>query len=453
MPNPGRRILVVGGVAAGPSAAAKAVRVDPRAEVVLFEQGEVISYAICELPYFVSNEVGEDSMVVYTPEALKSEKGVQVHTRHRVERVNPGRRTLTVRDYAADIVREERYDRLILATGAAPRRLGIAGESAPNVFPVRRLEEGVAIKRSIDHDGARSAVIVGGGLIGIEMADAFCRRGLSVTLVHDQGLPLAGFEQRSREHARRLLEDHGVRFLGPVRTLKVELGPGGRARGLLTDAGSIVADLVVVAIGVEPRTELARELGLRLGKSGGILTDRRQATALEGVFAAGDCCEVRDLVTGNPIYVPLATVASKTGWTAGENAAGGRAEFPGALEAVAVRVGSTEFMRAGLSAERARASGISAEGVWISAPSHVASMPGSTEVMIHLLGERRSRRLLGVNVVGQEGAVLRGNAIAAAIQQRIPVDDLRHWDLAYAPPFTPLWDPILVAANALRKKL
>ena len=453
MPKPGRRILVVGGVAAGPSAAAKAVRVDPGAEVVLFEQGEVVSYAICELPYFVSNEVGEDSMTVYTPETLKSEKGVQVHTRHRVERVNPGRRTITVRDCAADAVREERYDRLILATGAAPRRLGIAGERASNVFSVRRLADGAAIKRRIDHEGARSAVIIGGGLIGIEMADAFCRRGLSVTLIHKERLPLRGFEERSREHARRLLEGHGVKFLGPAHTLKFEPGPDARARGILTDAGSVAADLVVVAIGVEPRTELARELGLRLGRSGGILTDRRQATALEGVFAAGDCCEVRDLVTGESIYVPLATVASKAGWTAGENAAGGRAEFPGALGAVAVRVGSTEFMRAGLSAERARASGLSAEGVWISAPSHVASMPGSTEVMIHLLGERRSGRLLGVNVIGKAGAVLRGNAIAAAIQQRVRVDDLRHWDLAYAPPFTPLWDPILVAANALSKKL
>ena len=285
------------------------------------------------------------------------------------------------------------------------------------------------------------------------MADAFCRRGIAVTLVHNDRLPLSGFEERAREHALGLLGRHGVKFLGPAGTSRIELGPDGRARGVLTSAGPVAAEIIVVAIGVEPRTKLARELGLRLGRSGGILTDHRQATMLEGVFAAGDCCEVRDLVTGQPIYVPLATVASKTGWTAGENAAGGRAEFPGALEAVAVRVFSCEFMRAGLSVERAHQAGINAEGVWVSAPSHVASMPGSTEVMVHLLAERRSRRLLGVNVVGESGAVLRGNAIAAAIQHRIRVDDLRHWDLAYAPPFTPLWDPILVAANALSKLL
>jgi NADPH-dependent 2,4-dienoyl-CoA reductase/sulfur reductase-like enzyme len=453
VPNPGRRILVVGGVAAGPSAAAKAARVDERADVVLFEQGEVISYAICELPYFVSNEVGEDSMVVYTAEKLASEKGVEVFTRHRVERINPGRRTLTVRDLGADRVREERYDRLVLATGSAPRSLALPGETAPNVFHVRRLEDALSIKRRIDTDGARTAVIIGGGLIGTEMADAFHRRGLAVTLVHNQRLPLSGFEERSREHALSLLKDHGVRFLGPARTLKIELGPDGRARGVLTDAGPVAAEIVIVAVGVEPRTTLARELGLRLGSSGAIVTDKRQAATIDGIYAAGDCCEVRDLVTGRPIYVPLATVASKTGWTAGENAAGGRAEFPGALDAVAVRVFSTEFMRAGLTSEGARQAGIMAEGVWISAASHVASMPGSTEVEIHLLGERRSRRLLGVNVVGQAGAVLRGNAIAAAIQQRIRVDELRHWDLAYAPPFTPLWDPIIVAANALSKKL
>ena len=453
VPNPGRRILVVGGVAAGPSAAAKAARVDPRAEVVLIEQGEVISYAICELPYFVSGEVSESSMVVHTPESLAREKGVTVWTRHRVERINPGRRTLTLRDLTGNRVREERYDRLILATGAAPRSLRIPGASAPNVVHVRRLEDGAALKRRIDVERARAAVIIGAGLIGMEMADAFHRRGLSVSVVHDEALPLRGFEERAREHARTLLEQHGVRMSGPARTLAIELDGSGQARGVRTDAGSIAADLVVVAIGVEPHTELAREAGLRRGQSGAIWTDRRQQTSLQGIYAAGDCCEVRDIVSGGPIYVPLATVASKTGWTAGENAAGGRAEFPGAIEAVAVRVFETEFMRAGLSAERARQLGIMAEGVWISAPSHVASMPGSSELMVHLLGERRTGRLLGVNVIGQTGAVLRGNTIAAAIQQKLRVEDLRNWDLAYAPPFTPLWDPILVAANALAKKL
>ncbi|MCK5573067.1 MAG: FAD-dependent oxidoreductase, partial [Bacteroidetes bacterium] len=319
-----RRILVIGGVAAGPSAASKAARVDPRAEVMLFEQGNSVSYGICELPYYVSGEVEEQSLVVHTPESLYREKRVQVRVGHRVEQIIPHRRIIRVRDLATDSVTEERYDKLILATGARPVRLGVDGEDAENVFYLRSLEDGHAVRRFVDEAGPQNAVIVGGGYIGMEMADALRSRGLAVTLVHRHALPLPGFEKRAREKALDVLEARGVRFVPGAEAEQLEARSGGVVTHVRTTQESCGADLVLLSLGVRPNVRLARECGIRLGPHGGIITDHRQETSRDNIYAAGDCCQVKNLVTNKWMYAPLATIASRAGWTAGENAAGGR---------------------------------------------------------------------------------------------------------------------------------
>ena len=448
-----RRILVVGGLAAGPSAASKAARTNPEAEVTLFEQGNSISYGICEIPYFIAGEVEAEGLVAYTPESMKKEKGVDVRILHRVEEIVPRKRSIVVRNLANGTTSEERYDRLIVATGSRVRPLGVKGESSRNVFHVKSLEDGHNIRKLIRDEHPARAVIIGGGYVGMEMADALRKCGMEVIVLHRHALPMAGLEPATREMAKKVLEEQGVRFIPNVTTEGFLADAKQLVTHVHTSAGTFEAGLVILAMGVTPNSELARNAGIRCGVHGGILTDARQQTSLDNVFAAGDCCEVKNLVTNKWTYLPLATIASKAGWTAGENAAGGKAVFRGAIRAIAVRVFDTEFARVGVGTAEAEAAGFAPVTETITGWSKVAVMPGSKRLTITTIADKKSGRLLGANVYGKEGAVLRANTLAVGIQHHMTIDEIQQWDLAYSPPFSPLWDPILVAANATAKKV
>jgi len=448
-----RRILIIGGLAAGPSAASKAARTNPEADVVLLEQGESVSYGICEIPYYVAGEMPVEGLTPFTASSLGSTRRIDVRVLHRAEEIKTHRRTVSVRNLREGAVQELHYDRLIIATGARARRLGFAGEEARNVFRVRALEEGLALKKFLEQERPRAAVIIGGGYIGMEMADAFRAHGLEVTVVHNDALPMKGLEKETRERVRAELESHGVRFVGPCVVEGLIRGRDDTVSHVATGEGSLEAGIVVVAIGVEPETSLARSAGVRVGTTGGIVADQRQQTSADNILAAGDCCEVKNLVTGRQCYIPLATIASKAGWTAGENAAGGNALFRGAIRSIAVRVFGLEVAQVGIGEEEARKGGIDAVGETITAWSRVKGMPGSQEVTVRIIADRKTGRLLGANVTGREGAVLRANTLAVAIQHRLTIAEMQQWDLAYSPPFTPLWDPLLVAANAMNRKL
>jgi CoA-dependent NAD(P)H sulfur oxidoreductase len=447
-----RRILVIGGLAAGPSAASKAARVDPGAEVVLFEQGPHVSYGICEIPYYIAGDVPEQSLVAYTPAQLKQAKRVEAKVLHRVEEILPRERSIRVRDLASDKEHTERYDRLIIATGSHPRKLGLAGEDAANVFHVKTLEEGLKLQAFMSSEKPSRAVIVGGGYIGIEMADALHSRGLDVTMLHQYDLPLSGLEQRTREEVLKVVAANGVRFVGeaPPARLLVE---GGRVRRVDTVKGSFACDILILAVGVVPETCMAKRAGIRLGETGAIATNPQQQTSAGEIYAAGDCCEIKNLVNNRKMYLPLATLASKQGWVAGENAAGGHTRFLGAIRATAVRAFKMEVAHVGLGSEEAREARYDVAVETIMGSSRVAVMPGSRKIAVTLIADRRTRRLLGANLFGEEGAVLRANTLAVGIQHGLTVDDMQQWDLAYSPPFTPLWDPILVAANAIQKHM
>lgn len=448
-----KRIIVIGGLAAGPSAASKAVRTSPDVEVILFEQGEQVSYGICEIPYYISGEVEQSGLVAYTPESLRDKKGVDARILHRVEDIFPTKRTVAVRDLKTGSLKQEKYDRLIIATGSKAKKLGVAGEDARNVFNVKSLDDGLHIKQFIEREEPKSAVIVGGGYIGMEMADALVSLGLAVTMLHRHSLPLSGMERNAREKVREQLEKNGVNFVGQATVEGFVTNGHQRVTHVVASSGSFESDLVIICIGVEPNTALAKKAGISMGGNGGVLTDQRQQTNLDSVFAAGDCCEVRNMVNNKSMLIPLATIASKMGWVAGENAAGGTAMFRGAIRSIAVRIFGMEVMQVGISGEEARASGFDVVTETISAWSRVGVMPGASKIVITTIADKKSKRLLGANLYGTEGAVHRGNTLAVAIQHRIPVDEIQQWDLAYTPPFTPLWDPLLVVANALRKKL
>ena len=448
-----KRILVIGGLAAGPSAASKAVRTNPNVEAILFEQGEHISYGLCEVPYYIAGEVREEGLIAYTPATLKEKRGVEVHVQHRVEEIVPAKRRIMVRDLKEGRTKEERYDRLIIATGSRARMLGVKGEDARNVFNVKSLEQGLLIRKYIEEEKPKKAVIIGGGYIGMEMADALRAYNLDVTMLHRHSLPMVGLERETREKVREQLEKHGVNFVAHAKSEGFVLDKQQRVAHVVTTNGSFEADLVILSLGVVPNSEIAKAAGIRVGKYGGILTDQRQQTNVDNIYAAGDCCEVKNLVTNSSMYIPLATIGSKAGWVAGENAAGGKAVFRGAIRAIAVRVFDLEVVQVGISSDEAKEAGFDVVTETITAWSKVAIMPKSKRVTIKTIADRKSKRLLGANLFGVEGAVLRANTLAVAIQHKITIDEIQQWDLAYSPPFTPLWDPILVAANATRKKI
>ncbi len=453
MSSPQRTIVVVGGLAAGPSAASKAARTDPHARVILLEQSDAISYGICELPYYVGGTVEADDLVVHTAESLKREKGVDVLLHHRVEEIRTGNRRLLVRDINAGKATEICYDRLILTTGATPRRLGLAGEESVNVFHIRSLDSAHQLRHFIDGMRPRTAVVIGAGFVGVEMAEALRERQIDVTLLERGEMPLPGMTPDARAAMRDVLVKNGVRFCGNESPVALTSQDGKRVTHVLTPGNTYGADVVVVAVGVVPNVALARQAGISIGRHGGILADQWQKTSAHNIYAAGDCCEVRNAVTNAWCYVPLATIASRAGWVAGTNAAGGRARFPGALRATAVKVFDHEAVRIGLSAEEAKLAGFMPITRTVTTPSRVGMMPGASKLTVTLIADRTSGRLLGGTLYGREGAVHRSHALAVALHQHLTVDAFRESDFAYAPTFSPLWDPLLVAANALSREL
>ena len=450
-----RRILVVGGLAAGPSAAAKAKRVDPDAEITLFEQGEYISYGVCEIPYYVSNEIeGDEKLVVFTPERLSREKGVTARTLHSVEEIFPSRKEITVRSLIDGTKEQHRYDKLVMATGSAPKSLNIEGEKSRNVFAVKRLEDAYALKKYVDEERPRRGVIIGAGFIGLEMADAFVRRGIDVTMIHSGTMPMSGLEDEGRKTLLEEIRKHGVTFLPSSKAEWFGVGGRGSVVAVGTAQMTIETDVVIVAIGVAPNTRLARESGIHIGRLGGIEVDEKmRAAGVENIFAAGDCCELRNAVTKKPMYVSLATTASRTGRVAGENAAGGNAVFNGSIRAIGIRVFDKEVAHVGLSLKEAKEAYSDAVVHSIRAKSNAGIMPGAKDLLITFVADSKSRKLLGANVIGDKGAVLRANTLAVAIRNGMTIDELEQCDVIYTPPYAPLWDGITIAAEQMGKEL
>jgi NADPH-dependent 2,4-dienoyl-CoA reductase/sulfur reductase-like enzyme len=450
-----RRILVIGGLAAGPSAASKAKRISPDSDVVLYEQGEFISYGICEIPYFISNEISDPQrLVIYSPERLLKEKGVVAKTHCLVEAIIPSKKEIRVRHLNDGTASIEKYDKLIVATGSKSKQLSIEGAQARNVFTIKSLDGAYALKKFLDEEHPRQAVIIGAGFIGMEMADALAARGMGVDIIHRDKFPLSHLELDAKKVVIEELEHHHVTFHPETTVEWFGIGAKGNVVAVGTKNITIETDLVIVAIGVEPNSSLAENAGIEIGNFGGIsVNDKMKALGAEDVYAAGDCCELRNIITHKPMYIALATAASKTAWIAGENATGGKAAFKGTMRAIGVRVFTKEIAHVGLSAAEAKESNFDPVTDTVQVPSKVGMMPGSKELLITLIADRRTSRLLGVNIVGEEGAVLRANVFAAAIRHGMSVDDVSQFDLIYTPPYAPLWDGILISAQHMKSKM
>lgn len=432
------RLVVIGGVAAGLSAASRARRLDASLEIVVLEQGSVVSYGACGLPYLVEGRVRRpDDLVVYTPEQLRHDRNIAVRTGARVASIAHGRREVALADGE-----RVRYDRLVIATGARPSTAGIAGADLPHVFHLHTMADALALMRFLEAHRPRRAVVIGAGYIGLEAADALRRRGLAVTVLE------AGADALNRHDAEltRDVNEHMARFGVTLRTnTRVSAIEPGRVDGE-------PCDLVVLAAGILPETALAFEAGVERGRTGAIRVDERMETNLRGVFAAGDCAEAMHRVTDRPVFLPLGTTANKMGRVAGANAAGFRARFAGVVGTAIVSVFDRAFAVTGLSAAQARREGFAPVCARITARSRASYFAGRPTT-VELVADGASGRLLGGTVIGDDGAAGRINVIATALQARMRAEDFETLDLAYAPPFAPVWDPLLVAARQLVKQL
>jgi NADPH-dependent 2,4-dienoyl-CoA reductase/sulfur reductase-like enzyme len=447
------KIVIIGGVAAGPAAAAKAKRLNPNLDVTIFEQGEFISYGTCSMPYYVGNVIPHhEDLISYSPERFEKEKGCKVKIFHRVEEILPHRRKIIVRDLQSDKPTEYLYDQLLIATGARAKVPNPAWTKAKNVFTIKNLRDSIEIKKFIETRHPQNAVIIGGGLVGMEMAEAFAQHHLNITVLHKAPMPVNTMEAESQKIILDELQKHHVRFVGNVTALDIQT-ENGMANKVVTNHQPYNADLVLLALGFEPNSELAREINIRCGKFSGIITDARMRTNLDNIFAAGACAEIKNMVSNKYIYLPLGNIANKMGWVAGENMAGGLAEFPGVVRTTAVKIFDLEVASVGLSQKEAESSGFKVVTEAISAYSRVKEYPGSKPVFIKFIIDQHSKRLIGANLIAEEGAAMRANILSVAIQNKMTIKQIAHLDMMYTPAFSPVWDPILVAANKSLKKL
>lgn len=452
----GRKVVVIGGVAAGCKAAARAKRVDPTAEVILLERGDRISYGACGLPYAIAGLAALEDLVrtpvgVERNEAFFLEvKGVEVRTRSEALEVDRERRVVRVRGPRGDEY-ELPYDSLVLATGSLPVVPPLPGVELPVVFRLKDLNDGRRIREFVeDHPGCR-AVIVGGGMIGMEMAEALNALGAQVAVVEMMPQVLPGpFDPEVALLVQRCLERHGVRVITGQRVTGFERRNGSLC--VRTEGTELMADMALLAIGVRPNVELAQRAGLRIGSTRAIWTDAYLRTSDPRVYACGDCAETVHLVSGQRVFIPLGSTANRQGRVAGTNAVGGAERFGGVLGTTALKVFELHAGRTGLSEGEARRLGLEVESVLVSAHDRIHYMPGAGQVVLKLTVERASRRLLGLQAVGEGEVVKRVDAFAALLRRGGSLDDLLDLDLAYAPPFSTPLDPLNVAAHALANR-
>lgn len=344
------------------------------------------------------------------------------------------------------------YDRLIIATGARSRRLNLPGEEAENVFSLKDMSDGLRLRAFIDRKKPKEAVIIGAGYIALELAEALRHRGVATTLLYRGKFPYSGLEPELGPMIVKELEAHGVRYVGEVHPQAFE-EEGSKARRLVTDKATYPGDLFFVGTGVVPNAEIAGAAGIRLGLTGGIRVNAAMQTSDPSIWAAGDCCEKVHRVTGQTVLAPLGDVANKEGRVAGENALGGRAQFHGIVGAASVKVFNLEIGMAGISEAQAKALGYQVITQTVEGSSRVGIYPGAQPTFLKIVAEQKTGKILGGNLIGRDGEGRRINVLAVALNQGMTLEEISRLDLAYAPPFSPVWDPLLIAANLLKRKV
>lgn len=444
------KLVVIGGDAAGMSAASKVRREHPDREIVVFERGRHTSYAACGMPYFIAGQVeSSDRLIARRPEVFREKQNIDVRTLHEVLAIDTEQRRVQVRDLEQESTFWEDWDHLLIATGASPIVPDLPNIDAEGIFSLSTLQSGIEVFEYVESRSPGKAVVVGGGYIGIEMAEALLERGLEVALIDMAPEVMVSMDADIAESISQAMRDAGVSVFLREKLERFETNSNGTLRAVVTDRQTLEADLVILGIGVRPNSELAEAAGIELGANGAIKVNKRLETSVPRVWAAGDCAESFHLVKDRQVFIALGTVANKHGLVAGINISGGTMEFPGVLGTAITRFQDLEISRTGLSEKEAEEIGIPFRARTIDALTRSHYFPGSAKVKVKLLAEEATGRLLGGQIVGGKGAAKRIDTIAAAITARLTAEQLVYMDLSYAPPFSPVWDPVQTAARTL----
>ena len=447
-----KRLLVIGGVAAGPKAAAKARRCDPEMEIVLYQEEDDISYAGCGLPYYISGVIEErEDLISRTPGKFALE-GIKILKNRRIEKIDIPNRAVSGRKIGSGETFTDHFDRLVIATGAYAIRPKIEGIDLANVFYLRSIFDADAIYEKIRSENIRNVVIAGGGYIGLEMAESLVHLGKNVTIVELAPQILTLFDEDFAGVLRQYLEKKGVKIFTSegIQALK---GKGGKVTHVQTMSREIEADGVLMSLGIRPQVELAKQAGLKMGETGAIWVNERMETSAEGIYAAGDCAETIHLITGKRVWIPLGSTANKQGRVVGTNVCGGNATFPGVMGTTVFKTFEFNVAKTGLNMREAEKEGFHPVQAIVRGYDRAHYYPGRKESTLKVIADKETGRILGGQAIGEGPSDKFIDILAMALHGKMTCRELANVDLAYAPPFSPVLSPIIVAANVLTNKL
>lgn len=445
------KFVVIGGDAAGMSAASRAKRNNPSIDVTVLEQGEDVSYSACGMPYNIADPDREmDDLTVRSAEKFR-ELGINLLTGRKVLSINRENRTVTgITKGGADFTIP--FDKLLIATGSTPIKPNLPGFDLPGVLALKTLEDGRRLKAYISEKNIKKAIILGIGYIGLEMAEALRELGIEVKMIKRSGALLPWMPPEMAAVIKQEIDFKGVITNSGCNTERVELAEDGRLLAVCPNE-TFDGDMIVVSIGVKPNSSMAKEAGLEIGPGGAILINRFMQTSDPDIYAAGDCATAFHVLTGKPTWIPLALTANRGGWASADHICGKDVDMPEIAGTSVFKVFEHVVSRTGFSVDEAKAEGFDPVEVMVKTRSRAHSYPGATRIWTNLVADRKTGKLLGGVMVGREGVAHRINALATALYAKMTVADLQRCDFAYAPPFGPVWDPLLTAANQLLKKI
>ena len=449
MNNNNTTLVIIGGDAAGMSAASKVRREQPDRKIIVFEKSAYTSYSACGIPYFISETVKTvEELVVRSPETFRTKYNIDVRTMHLVLETDTANKRIKVLDKEKGEEFWQDYDQLLIATGGKAYCPDVAGHDADNAFGISTLKSGINLENYIEEKKPKSAIIIGGGYIGLEMAEALLIRGLKVTIIN-----------RSKQVMNTLDSDMGAIVSVAIRNLGITLYceeelrafemDGKNINAVITDKQTIPTDIVVFGMGSSPNTEFLAGSGIELGVKGAIKVNGQMQTNIKDVWAAGDCTETLHLITHKHVYIALGTIANKTGVVAGSSIAGQKTIFPGVVGTAVCKICSYEVARTGLLEKDLKGLGIDYVTGTIKSKTRAHYYPNAKDITVKLLAEKNSGRLLGGQIIGEEGAAKRIDVLATALTHNLTLQNIIDLDLSYAPPFSPVWDPVQTAARKL----
>ena len=445
------KFVVIGGDAAGMSAASRAKRNQPDLDITVLEQTEDVSYSACGMPYNIADPDSRlDDLVVRHAQEFREKQGIDLRTGHRANKIEPSLKIISGKTINGDKFQLS-YDKLLIATGALPIIPQLPGFNLPGVLALKSLEDGRKIKNFIAANNVKKAVIIGMGNIALEMCESLRARDIDVAVVKSRPLLLPWMNERLSDMVRKELEAQKIGIHDGHKIERVQQTDNG-----LKVVGAdmeMEAKMVIVAIGVTPNSEIANAAGLSVNLDHSIAVDKTLLTSDEHIYAAGDCADAYHIVTGKKTWIPLALRANRAGWAVADNITGRKIELEGIVGTAVFKVFDLQVARTGLTMSESKEAGFDPAEVMITSRSRAHSHPGNTTIGVQMIGDRNSGRLLGVQMAGKEGVAHRINAPAVALHRKMTVEEFSQCDLAYAPPFSPVWDPMLTAANQLLKEI